>query len=156
MTLDIRMSSLYYGPNLLAPQDGARRQSTMRLPFTPYVAGRISAMSALEIQMFGSLALTRDGQPVKRFPSKRVKDLLSFLLLNRGGPQQRERLAGLFWGDLDDQKARHCLNTSLWRLHQVLAQPKDAPHPYLRVDAQTIGFNTASGFLLDVAEFENR
>lgn len=113
-------------------------------------------MSALEIRMFGTLSLVRDGQPVSRFPSKRVKDLLSYLLLNRDDSHQRERLAGLFWGDLDDHKARHCLNTSLWRLHQVLAHPKNAPHPYLRVDSQTIGFNTASGFVLDVAEFETR
>jgi DNA-binding SARP family transcriptional activator len=113
-------------------------------------------VSALEIRMFGTLSLMRDGQPVSRFPSKRVKDLLSYLLLNRDDSHQRERLAGLFWGDLDDHKARHCLNTSLWRLHQVLAHPKNAPHPYLRVDAQTIGFNTASGFVLDVAEFETR
>ena len=90
-----------------------------------------------------------------RFPSKRAKDLLSYLLLNRDTLHPRYHLAGLFWSDLDDRQARRSLNTALWRLNQVLAEPGRRDHPYLRVDAETIGFNTASDFRLDVAEFES-
>lgn len=111
-------------------------------------------MGTLEIKLFGTLSLVRDRQPLARFPSKRVKDLLSYLLLNRDVLHPREQLAGLFWPEMDTRKARHCLNTALWRLNQVLLRPGEREHPYLRVDADTIGFNTASDFRLDVAEFE--
>lgn len=111
-------------------------------------------MATLEIRVFGTLSLERDGQPLDRFPSKRVRDLLGFLVLNRDRVHSREQLAGLFWGELDDRRARHCLNTALWRLHRVLA-PRGLQHaPYLRVDAQTIGFNPDSDVRLDIAEFE--
>jgi DNA-binding SARP family transcriptional activator len=111
-------------------------------------------MTTLEIRVFGTLVMERDGQPLDRFPSRQVKGLLSYLLLNRETVHPREHLAGLFWGDLDDRRARHCLNTALWRLHRILAPP-DADHdPYLRVDAHSIGFNTNSEFRLDLADFE--
>jgi len=111
-------------------------------------------VTTLEIRLFGTLALERDGQIVSHFPSRRVKELLAYLLLRRGEQQSREQLAGLFWSDGDGDHARRCLNTSLWRLQRVLGAPPHSGHPYLRVDAQYIGFNTASDFRLDVAEFE--
>ncbi|MBV9282651.1 MAG: bacterial transcriptional activator domain-containing protein [Chloroflexi bacterium] len=112
-------------------------------------------MSTLEIRLFGTLSLARGGEPLARFPSKRLKNLLCYLLLNRDTRQPRERVAGLFWCEVDDRRARHCLNTSIWRLNQVLDHPGCGDHPYLRIDVETIGFNTASDFWLDVAEFES-
>jgi DNA-binding SARP family transcriptional activator len=41
-------------------------------------------------------------------------------------------------------------------LRRVLGEPEKGEHPYLRVDAQHIGFNTASECRIDVAEFESR
>lgn len=113
-------------------------------------------MSVLEIKLFGPLRLVRDGQSLARFPSQHVKYLLGYLLLNRQSLQRREHVASLFWGHLEPIKARHCLNTALWRLHRVLNQSDPDAKPYLLVDAQTIGFNPDSQFQLDVAEFETR
>ena len=113
-------------------------------------------MATLEIRLFGTLSLGREGQVVTRFPSRRVKELLAHLRLNRGILLAREQLAGLFWSDCDADRARHCLNTTLWRLQRVLGQPAEGEHSYLRVDAQHIGFNAASNYWLDVAEFESR
>ncbi len=113
-------------------------------------------MGMLEIGLFGTPTLQRDGQPLARFPSRKVRDLLAYLLVNRHVPHPREQLAGVFWGDWDDRKARHCLNTTLWRLRRVIGPSQIHEVPYLHVDAQTIGFNTASNFRLDIAEFEDR
>lgn len=117
--------------------------------------GRRRSLATLTIRLLGTLVLEREGQQLGRFPSKRAKDLLSYLLLNRDTIHPRHHLAGLFWSDLDDRQARRSLNTALWRLNQVLAETGRRDHPYLRVDAETIGFNTASDFRLDVAEFES-
>jgi DNA-binding SARP family transcriptional activator len=113
-------------------------------------------MDPLTISLFGSLSLQGTEQAITQFPSGKVRNLLAYLLLNRHTAHAREHLAGLFWGEQDDQKARHCLNTALWRLNRLLDAAHPTTHPYLRVDAQTIGWNTASDFRLDVDEFESR
>src|SRR5437764_7571625 len=110
-------------------------------------------MNTLEITLFGTLSVRCTDAPLLQFPSGKIKHLFAYLLLNRHAVHPREQLAGLFWGDEADQRARHCLNTALWRLNRVLAQSEPRT-PYLRVDAQNIGFNTASDFWLDIDEFE--
>lgn len=113
-------------------------------------------MGTLTITLFGPLQLTRDGEPLPIGTGQRVRDLLSYLLLHRQTTHARERLAGLFWSDRDDQHARHCLNTALWRLQRIL-QPHDSHSaPYLLSTTHSIGFNAASDVQLDVAEFETR
>ena len=114
-------------------------------------------MSTLRIRLFGSFALERDGQSLPRFPSRKVRDLLAYLALNRHTTFSREHLAGLFWGDFDDEKARHSLNTALWRLNGVLAaRDGERGRGYLRVTAQEIGMSSTADVWVDVAEFESR
>lgn len=113
-------------------------------------------MAALEITMFGTLRVQRPGQPVLQFPTRRARDLFSYLLVNRHTLYSREMLAELFWDGSKESNPRHCLNTALWRLNRVLGEPEPGEHRYLRVDAQHIGFNTASDCRIDTAEFENR
>ena len=114
-------------------------------------------MSTLRIRFFGSLDLQRDGQSLPRFPSRKVRDLFVYLTLNRETTHSREQLAGLFWGDSDDEKARHSLNTALWRLNGVLSAGGDGRgRSQLRITPQEIGFNPAADFWFDVAEFESR
>ena len=114
-------------------------------------------MSTLRIRLFGSFALERDGQSLTRFPSRKVRDLLAYLALNRHTTHSREHLAGLFWGDFDDEKARHSLNTALWRLNGVLAaRAGERGRGCLRVTAQDIGLHSAADVWVDVAEFESR
>jgi DNA-binding SARP family transcriptional activator len=113
-------------------------------------------MSTLEIKLFGTLRVQQPGQPMVRFPTRRVKDLFSFLLLNRHTLHSRETLAELFWDGAKDGNSRRCLNTALWRLNRALSEVAPGDHPFLRIDAQHIGFNTASDCRLDIAEFESR
>jgi DNA-binding SARP family transcriptional activator len=114
-------------------------------------------VSTLRIRLFGSLDLERGGQTLARFPSRKVRDLFAYLALHRQTVHSREHLAGLFWGDSDDEKARHSLNTALWRLNGVLADGAgDRGRAQLRVTPQEIGFNASTDFWLDVAEFESR
>lgn len=115
-------------------------------------------MATLEIRLFGPLHLGHSGQALERYPGKRVAELLAFLILNRYAVHPRDYVAGLFWGDGDETKARHSLNTALWRLNGILEQLPPSPQgqPQLRVDQRTIGFNGESDYWLDVAEFESR
>jgi DNA-binding SARP family transcriptional activator len=51
--------------------------------------------------------------------------LASFLFTYSGRRHRRERLADLFWPDLDARRARGALNSAVWRLRKLLAvQPE--------------------------------
>jgi DNA-binding SARP family transcriptional activator len=119
-------------------------------------AAEETAMATLEIRLLGALSVQRDGVALPRFPSRRAGDLLCYLLLARGALCPREQLAGLFWGDHAEARARHCLNTALWRLQRVLGPADSAGRPYLRVAPRALGVNLDSDTWLDVAEFEAR
>lgn len=111
-------------------------------------------MATLEIRVFGSLRLQDRETGVIRPLNGKVRDLFSYLLVAREVVHSREQLAGIFWGDRDGEKARHCLNTTLWRLNRTLALTGASNH--LRIGAYNIGFNAASDCWIDVVEFEAR
>jgi DNA-binding SARP family transcriptional activator len=112
----------------------------------------------LHVKLFGSFELEREGRPVERFASRKSGELFAYLALNRRGLHTREHLAGVFWADSEEERARHALNTTLWRINRVLEPAGGCANQrgYLRVTPQHIGFNTASDTWLDVAEFESR
>lgn len=49
------------------------------------------------------------------------RGLASFLFTYPCRPHRRERLADLFWPDLDPERARRALNSAIWRVRQLLA-----------------------------------
>jgi DNA-binding SARP family transcriptional activator len=108
-------------------------------------------VTTLRIRLFGSLDLERDGQPLPSFPSRKSRDLFAYLALQRQSPHAREQLAGVFWAESAEDRARHALNTTLWRIHRVLGEGT-----YLRVSKEHIGFNLSGDMWLDVSEFESR
>jgi DNA-binding SARP family transcriptional activator len=109
----------------------------------------------LELRLFGTGQARLFDRPLAGFPSRQAYCLLCYLLLNRGHPQHRERLAALFWGDHSQERARSCLNTALWRLRQVLEPDAAQRGTYLlTTGAGEVGFNLGSDYWLDVAAFE--
>ena len=55
------------------------------------------------------------------------RGLASFLFAYPGRPHRRERLADLFWPELDAERARRALNSAIWRLRKLLAsEPRSA------------------------------
>jgi DNA-binding SARP family transcriptional activator len=49
------------------------------------------------------------------------RGLASFLLAYPDRPHRRERLADLFWPELDAERGRRALNSAVWRLRKLLA-----------------------------------
>jgi DNA-binding SARP family transcriptional activator len=80
--------------------------------------------------------------------------LLSYLLLQYHRSCSREQLAGFFWGDHIDDRARRCLSSALWRLRRVLEPDGIRPGTYLLASTAEVGFNWNSNHWLDVAVFE--
>lgn len=113
-------------------------------------------MGGLRFYLFGSLTILRGDQNVEVQITRKQREVLGFLLLNRDKRHAREQLAGIFWGDIAEDRARSCLNTALWRLRRVLEDDGVPRGTYIRTHATgEVSFGRPEAYWLDVAEFEN-
>lgn len=80
----------------------------------------IAEAPKLVISVFGGIGISFRGQEV-RFTSRRARALLAFLALNEKRREGRERLAGLFWPDTNEQNARASLRQVLVDLRENLS-----------------------------------
>ena len=111
-------------------------------------------MALLRIRLFGAVRVSHADHPREERLSHAVQALLAWLVLNRRKTHAREALAGVFWGEQQEDRARSCLSTALWRLKQAL-EPDGVPRgAYLISDPTAVGFNCDSEHWLDVAAFE--
>jgi DNA-binding SARP family transcriptional activator len=62
----------------------------------------------LEVRLLGQFEVRLEGALVE-MPSRPAQTLFAYLVLNAGVAQRRERLAGLFWPDSSEEKARRNL-----------------------------------------------
>jgi DNA-binding SARP family transcriptional activator len=112
-------------------------------------------MTLLRISLFGGVQLSHEGLATSVAPTRAVQILLAYLLLHRRRLHSRESLVGTFWGEHDEESARNCLNTTLWRLRRVLEPSGVARGTYLvTTSAGEIGFNDQSPHWLDVEVLE--
>jgi DNA-binding SARP family transcriptional activator len=114
-------------------------------------------MSSLNVSLFGGMKVCIESQQNQIKLTRITQLLLAYLLLERNRLHPRDVLAGLLWGERDQQSARSCLNTALWRLRQAL-EPDQALHgAYLiTLNSGEVGFNMNSDYWLDVAVFDER
>ena len=85
------------------------------------------------------------------FKSNKVRALLAYLAVEADRPHRREALAGLLWPDWPDRDALSNLRYALASLRRTLGDHTAVP-PFLLITPQTIQFNPASDYWLDVTE----
>lgn len=108
----------------------------------------------LEIKLFGPGEFRYCGQSLGGFPHQAPYLLLCYLLLNRGHPHNRERLAAIFWSEATITASRKTLRNTLWRLRHGLSSiglPVDA---YFHLEEEIICFLQPQSYWLDVEVFE--
>jgi DNA-binding SARP family transcriptional activator len=112
-------------------------------------------MNTLRITLFGGVRVFFGESQKEAKLTRKVQSLFAYLLIERHRFHHRDVLAGLFWSDYSQRRARQCLNTALWRMRKVL-EPKEIPQGtyIINSDAGDIGFNPQCDFWLDVAIFE--
>lgn len=98
----------------------------------------------LEIYLLGGLTIKKNGQPIEGLASRKAEALLAYLVCT-GRPQSRETLSDMFWDDRSQTKALGNLRVILTSLRQHLGD-------YLDINRQTVTFNLASNYRLDVME----
>lgn len=111
-------------------------------------------MARLTLAFFGSFQASLDGKPLTHFRSARIQALLTYLVLEAERAHTRDGLAALLWPDEPDQTAKQNLRQALYQLRQLLGeQTEPAANPFLWVTRETVQFNSASDYALDVAQF---
>lgn len=106
-------------------------------------------MAALELYFLGPLEIRSSGRQLSNPPTLKSQSLLAYLVCQRSHPQPRDRLAGLFYGEKPERKARRCLSTALWHIRRCFAD-----ETVLLNDSQTVQFDPQRNFWLDLDAFE--
>ena len=109
-------------------------------------------MSKLAVRLLGGYRVELDGQPVYDFETDKARALFAFLVVEADRPHRREALASLLWPDRPDSVARTNLRQALARVRRALSDY--TPPFFLFVTPTDVQFNTASDYMLDVAELE--
>ena len=81
-------------------------------------------MERLEIGLLGGFELRRDGRVLDPPTLRAARSLFAYLVLNRERAHTRDLLAGTFWPDFDESRARRRLSQALWAA-QAEASVKD-------------------------------
>jgi predicted ATPase/DNA-binding SARP family transcriptional activator len=109
-------------------------------------------MEMLKVRLLGTFAIECDGKPVA-LSSRAAQSLFAYLILTAGNLHRREKLAGMFWPDVTEEKARAYLRHELWRIRKALS-----PHSnidYISADEIYVSFNASVEYQLDVAAIKN-
>ncbi len=115
-------------------------------------------MSVLRVYLFGGFDLVWEGGALPSISGAASRSLLAYLLLHHGRPFTRDRLAGLFWGELPDATARRRLSQALWQIRRALRHPAEhppLPHPLLLTEGDTVQTHPSLSLWLDVEVFRD-
>jgi len=112
---------------------------------------RSEDIQPLRVRLFGTPLVSYDGKPV-RFVAARTLPLLVYLLLGRGRPIARDRLAYSFWPDCSEVEARANLRRHIHRINGPLYDISGSR--WLETDDKVIAFDPTMPLDLDVARLE--
>ncbi len=111
-------------------------------------------VSGLQIRLFGGLLLESSGRDLPRIPSRVGRSLFAYLVLHRDQEITRDLLAGVFWPDMPDPRARRRLSQALWQVQTHLADC-GVGSEYLLTEPHAVRFNATAPYWLDVEAFED-
>ncbi|WP_164928763.1 AfsR/SARP family transcriptional regulator [Gloeobacter violaceus] len=109
-------------------------------------------MTRLAISLLGPFEATLDGRLLPHFAYEKVRLLLAYLVVEARYVHHRDTLAALLWPDQSSAVARGNLRKALLSLRQVLGDHL-AQVPFLIATRNTIQFNRAGDFTLDITAF---
>jgi predicted ATPase/DNA-binding SARP family transcriptional activator len=109
-------------------------------------------MSHLSLGVLGSLQISVADTPVTTLESDRVRALLAYLAVEADRPHRRKTLVGLLWPEFPEQFARHNLSQALFNLRLAIGD-HTAKSPHLLISRDSIQFNLASDYSLDLTLF---
>ncbi len=112
-------------------------------------------MEALRVRVFGKLHLQKGETHISTFPTRRVEELLGYLLLHQGVRHPREKLVDTLWPDFPLSNGRASLSTALWRLRKVFTQLNLPADKYVQSSRDWIAFDPPEAIEMDLRSFQS-
>ncbi|MCA9922463.1 MAG: hypothetical protein KC421_08825 [Anaerolineales bacterium] len=78
-------------------------------------------MSIIKLKTLGKFQISYKNRNVTQFSTCFVEELCAFLLIYSNQPHHRLKIIYTIWPDVDEEKGRGRLNTTLWRMKKALA-----------------------------------
>jgi len=122
--------------------------SATRLAGVP--GGALKPAAGLKLTLLGGFQAQLEAGAVLVLPTRKAQALLAYLAVPLGQAHQRERLATLLWGAMQDAQARGNLRYALSRIRKIL--PK-TPRSGLVLEGTSVALDPAV-VDVDVARFE--
>lgn len=107
--------------------------------------------SLLHIHFLGGFEFIYQNESIASKIPKRLQSLLAYLILHRGTPQARQRLAFLLWPDSSEKQARTNLRRSLHTLRQVFAETET----FIAIETKSLQWRLETTCEIDIAVFEH-
>jgi len=111
-------------------------------------------MIALRICLLGPPQILRAEESVTHCLSQKALGLLAYLVMGPSHGYTRGKLAGLFWGETDEEHANFNLRRALWSLRKAINPPGTPSDTYICYEGGRYSFNRSSDHWLDVNAFE--
>ncbi len=108
----------------------------------------------ITVRLLGGFAVEAGNRMLSSLPPQAVS-LLSFLVVNRSRPQTRDLLAGRFWPELPEDRARKRLSNCLWQIKSGLTDA-GLPGDLLVADSNTVRLAAEQRVEVDAEDFEAR
>ena len=109
-------------------------------------------MAHLAISLLGPLQVSLDEQSVGGFAYNKARALLAYLVVEADRSHPRDTIVGLLWPEMTDAAARTNLRQVLTSLRDTIGAG-DPAAPFLITTRDTLQFNPASDYTLDVTRF---
>ena len=107
-----------------------------------------SSSNELRVTTLGRLTIAGDGEEVAALGRQRRKLAVLVVLALSGRPRTRDSLTEMFWGDQDEERARHSLSEALSHVRRVLG--RDA----IATRLTEISLSASAPLSFDATDFE--
>ena len=107
------------------------------------------SMSQLQLSLFG-VPIVKHGETTLTFSTRKALALLVYLAVE-GGLHTRKTLSESFWAELDAQRGRAALRSTIHELRRLFERSHDASErAHLRIERDTLGLEQGSSLILDL------
>lgn len=107
----------------------------------------------IKVHLFGKVQITSGSRAFSLPSSENVQVLFAYLLHNKNKVVSRSKLIGLFWPDLNEQRARHALSQALWQIRNFLSEVPGDLQDFILADMDSLEINPELKIWVDTAEF---
>lgn len=104
--------------------------------------------------LFGRFQARTENGIWTELDSRRLQQIVAYLLLFRDRPHHRDVLSSTLWTDSSAKQSRKNLRQSLWHLQKIQQRPAGEPGGLLLTDRDWVQLNS-SAVWLDVAELDD-